>query len=426
MTIPDRAADDVRRRLLALRADDLPDPRRPHPGLRLRLRHRRGRRGRPRRRSRCTARPTGSTRRRSRACSRWSATSSTFARPLFHAPAAAVGTVTSGGTESILLAVQTARDAHPDVDRPGHGGAHHDPRRVPEGRPLLRRRAGEPSPSTPDLPRRRRRRWRGRHRRVRRDRVVLVAAIAPSYAHGVLDPIPAIAAVAAARGLRFHVDACIGGWVLPWLERDGLAAHPWDFAVDGRHQRLGGPAQVRLHAQGRLAAAAPRPRSCVARSSSRAPTGPATRCSTRRCSRRSPAGRSRPRGPSSVPDRRRGLPDARATCVRRDAGRSSTGIGETTAPPGGRRSRHHARRRDDRRRLRRVHPQRRDARPRLVRAAADGVRRAAGDPAPDDLRGDVRLVPEFLEALRESVAEAVAAGPVVVDPPLRAAAGAGP
>ena len=41
-----------------------------------------------------------------------------FARPLFHAPDGAVGTVTSGGTESILLAVQTARDARSDVDSP--------------------------------------------------------------------------------------------------------------------------------------------------------------------------------------------------------------------------------------------------------------------------------------------------------------------
>lgn len=41
-----------------------------------------------------------------------------FAKELFHAPDTAVGSVTSGGTESILLAVQTARDAHPEIDRP--------------------------------------------------------------------------------------------------------------------------------------------------------------------------------------------------------------------------------------------------------------------------------------------------------------------
>ena len=41
-----------------------------------------------------------------------------FAKPLFHAPETAVGSVTSGGTESILLAVQSARDAHPEIDRP--------------------------------------------------------------------------------------------------------------------------------------------------------------------------------------------------------------------------------------------------------------------------------------------------------------------
>ena len=38
-----------------------------------------------------------------------------FALDLLDAPDSAVGTVTSGGTESVLLAVQAARDAHPDV-----------------------------------------------------------------------------------------------------------------------------------------------------------------------------------------------------------------------------------------------------------------------------------------------------------------------
>jgi sphinganine-1-phosphate aldolase len=61
------------------------------------------------------------------------------------------------------------------------------------------------------------------------DRLVLVAVSTPSYAHGVVDPVGPVAAEAAARGVRCHVDACIGGWVLPW------SAHPdpWDFAVPG-------------------------------------------------------------------------------------------------------------------------------------------------------------------------------------------------
>jgi len=61
------------------------------------------------------------------------------------------------------------------------------------------------------------------------DSTVLVVASAPSYAHGVIDPVPEIAALAAARGIRCHVDACIGGWVLPHLD----VATPWTFAVEG-------------------------------------------------------------------------------------------------------------------------------------------------------------------------------------------------
>jgi hypothetical protein len=61
------------------------------------------------------------------------------------------------------------------------------------------------------------------------DSTVLVVASAPSYAHGVVDPVAEVAAVAAARGVRCHVDACIGGWVLPHLDD----VPPWTFAVEG-------------------------------------------------------------------------------------------------------------------------------------------------------------------------------------------------
>ena len=44
---------------------------------------------------------------------------------------------------------------------------------------------------------------------------MLVVASAPSYPHGVMDPVTEIASVAAAAGVPCHVDACIGGWVLP-------------------------------------------------------------------------------------------------------------------------------------------------------------------------------------------------------------------
>jgi glutamate/tyrosine decarboxylase-like PLP-dependent enzyme len=58
---------------------------------------------------------------------------------------------------------------------------------------------------------------------------VLVTASAPSYAHGVIDPIPELAQIAAERNVRFHVDACFGGWLLPFLDEPPA----FDFAVPG-------------------------------------------------------------------------------------------------------------------------------------------------------------------------------------------------
>ena len=110
------------------------------------------------------------------------------------------------------------------------------------------------------LPRRPGRHGRGDRRRAR----CWSWPRAPSYAHGVVDPVAEIAALAAERGIRCHVDACIGGWVLPYA----APARPRRAAVDvrgrGRHEHLGRPAQVRLHAQGRLAAAAPHARAAPA------------------------------------------------------------------------------------------------------------------------------------------------------------------
>jgi glutamate/tyrosine decarboxylase-like PLP-dependent enzyme len=62
---------------------------------------------------------------------------------------------------------------------------------------------------------------------------VLVVCSAPSYAHGVIDPVGEVAASAAEAGVRCHVDACFGGWALPWLRRAGVAVPPFDFSVPG-------------------------------------------------------------------------------------------------------------------------------------------------------------------------------------------------
>ncbi len=62
---------------------------------------------------------------------------------------------------------------------------------------------------------------------------VLVVGSAPQYPQGVVDPIPEIAALAQGVGANCHVDGCMGGFVLPFVERLGREVPPWDFRVDG-------------------------------------------------------------------------------------------------------------------------------------------------------------------------------------------------
>jgi glutamate/tyrosine decarboxylase-like PLP-dependent enzyme len=141
---------------------------------------------------------------------------------------ATVGAVTSGGTESCLLAVQAARDARPEIDRPKmvlattahaafHKASHYfgvEAVSVPVD-PVTFQADADAMVAALD------------------ERTVLVVVSAPSYAHGVVDPVAQVAAVAAARGVRCHVDACIGGWVLPYFRRLGVAVPDFDLSVPG-------------------------------------------------------------------------------------------------------------------------------------------------------------------------------------------------
>ncbi len=150
-----------------------------------------------------------------------------FACDLLDGPPEAVGAITSGGTESCLLAVQSARDAHPEIAEPAmvlpttahaafRKAAHYFGVRVIDvevGPDFRVSPAAIEAAITADT--------------------VLVVASAPSYAHGVVDPVPQIAQIAADRRVRCHVDACIGGWVLPYAARLGRPVTPWTFAVEG-------------------------------------------------------------------------------------------------------------------------------------------------------------------------------------------------
>lgn len=140
------------------------------------------------------------------------------------------GKLTSGGTESLFLAVQVARDharaergiaeptiVLPETAHPAFAKACHylDVTEVrvpvgPDGRADLAATAEAVD-----------------------DRTALVVGSAPCYPYGVVDPIPELAALAAERGALCHVDACLGGWLLPFLERLGEPPPPWDMRVPG-------------------------------------------------------------------------------------------------------------------------------------------------------------------------------------------------
>ncbi|WP_433888190.1 pyridoxal phosphate-dependent decarboxylase family protein [Streptomyces sp. CA-111067] len=147
--------------------------------------------------------------------------------------AATAGTFTSGGTESCLLAVLTAREharRTRGVDRPeivlpatAHAAFHKAAAlfglravNVPVDPVTFRADAAATAAAiTPDT--------------------ALVVVSAPSYAHGVIDPVAEIAGAAAERGVLCHVDACIGGWYLGHRRlADGIAPPPpFDLAVPG-------------------------------------------------------------------------------------------------------------------------------------------------------------------------------------------------
>ncbi|MFT3854283.1 MAG: aminotransferase class V-fold PLP-dependent enzyme [Ilumatobacteraceae bacterium] len=149
-----------------------------------------------------------------------------IARGWLGGPEDTAGFMTSGGTESLLLTVKAARD---------RGRAERGVRSPNMVLPASAHAALEKGAAYFDVESRRipvRADWRADADAMAAaidDDTVLIVASAPQYPQGVIDDVPAIAALATARGVNCHVDACMGGVVLPYL--DGVP--PWNFDVDG-------------------------------------------------------------------------------------------------------------------------------------------------------------------------------------------------
>ena len=150
---------------------------------------------------------------------------------LLHGDAQVVGNLTSGGTESILMVMKVARDkalsenpqikdpetilpvsAHPAFDKAAHY----------LGIKTIHVATGKD--------------YRVDIERVRNaisGNTILLVGSAPCFPYGVMDPIEELGKLAIEYTIPFHVDACLGGFMLPFIERLGYPIPPFDFRIPG-------------------------------------------------------------------------------------------------------------------------------------------------------------------------------------------------
>lgn len=152
-----------------------------------------------------------------------------MALDLLHGGDSGCGVVTGGGSESLITALYAYREegrakgiTRPNVVLPETAhvavwkGAHWldvEVRSVPV--------AGDLRADVPSIA------------QAMDDNTVALYASAGNYPHGVVDPIGDIAELAASAGVGLHVDGCLGGFILPWMEELGVPVPPWDFRVRG-------------------------------------------------------------------------------------------------------------------------------------------------------------------------------------------------
>jgi glutamate/tyrosine decarboxylase-like PLP-dependent enzyme len=149
---------------------------------------------------------------------------------LLHGPEGAAGNITSGGTDSITMAVKTARDyarkvkgvkgtcnivapwsAHPAFDKAAKM-MEIEMRRVPCAGLLANVAAMEKAADA---------------------NTIMIVGSAPCFPYGLIDPIGELGAMAGRRGLWLHVDACVGGYIAPFVRMNGGDVPPFDFEVPG-------------------------------------------------------------------------------------------------------------------------------------------------------------------------------------------------
>jgi glutamate/tyrosine decarboxylase-like PLP-dependent enzyme len=141
------------------------------------------------------------------------------------------GTVTSGGTESLLMMVKTARD----WARKNHPEIKHPEMILPvTGHPAFEKAADYFGVKAVHIPVRAdfRADVDAARKAVTADTILMIGS-APAYPHGVVDPIRELAAIAQEHGILFHTDACVGGFMLPFVRKLGYPVPDFDFCVPG-------------------------------------------------------------------------------------------------------------------------------------------------------------------------------------------------
>lgn len=147
---------------------------------------------------------------------------------LLNAPEGAAGNMTSGGTDSITMAIKAAREfarkekglsgrpnivlpfsAHPAFDKAALL-MDIDIRRTP-----LKDYLADPVAMEA----------------VVDESTIMIVGSAPCFPYGLIDPIAALSGLAQARDLWLHVDACVGGYLAPFVRMNGGNIAPFDFAV---------------------------------------------------------------------------------------------------------------------------------------------------------------------------------------------------
>jgi len=154
-----------------------------------------------------------------------------FGLSLLHAPEAASGAITSGGTDSITMAMKAARDfarkskgvsgplnlvlprsAHPAFDK-ACALMDIEVRRTPLAAGYLADHAAIAEAVDAAT--------------------VMIVGSAPNFPYGLIDPIESLSDLAVEQDLWLHVDACVGGYIAPFVRMNGGAIAPFDFEVPG-------------------------------------------------------------------------------------------------------------------------------------------------------------------------------------------------